>query len=224
MKLELEDFTMNYLKYGQGNPLILLHGNGENCHIFDNLISKLGKNYLVYALDTRGHGKSKMKIKEYHYQDMANDLYNFINKLNIVNPIIFGYSDGAIIALLMKIEHSIFNCNLILAGLNVSPNGIEEKTFNQSIKDSIKSLNLNDRLLAKLMISEPNISKEQLNNLDCKVNLIYGENDLILKDHQIYINQNIKGSTLEIVDGEDHGSYVYDNDKLEKVLEKYLEK
>ena len=224
MKLELEQFTMNYLKCGQGKPIILLHGNGENCHIFDNLITKLSKKYLVYALDARGHGKSKMKIEEYHYQDMADDLYDFICKLNIVNPIIFGYSDGAIIALLMKMKHNAFNCKLILAGLNVFPTGIEEKTYNQSIKDSLKNSNLNDRLLAKLMINEPNISKDQLNNLNCQISLIYGENDLILKDHQIYINQNIKNSTLEIVYGEDHGSYVYDNAKLEKILEKYLEK
>ena len=52
------DINHFFIEKGQGEPLILLHGNGENCECFHGQIDELSKQYHVYAIDTRGHGKT----------------------------------------------------------------------------------------------------------------------------------------------------------------------
>ena len=62
-----------YEKQGKGRPLILLHGNGEDHHIFDESVDALAKEWTVYRPDSRGHGQSS-PVREFHYQDMAEDI------------------------------------------------------------------------------------------------------------------------------------------------------
>ena len=99
MFINVNNIRLYYEKHGEGNPLILLHGNEENHFIFDEAVEKLKKYYTVYTLDSRGHGQSE-KVKEYHYQDMANDIKDFIKQLDLKNVTLMGSSDGAIIGLL----------------------------------------------------------------------------------------------------------------------------
>ena len=53
--MDIEHF---YIEQGEGYPLILLHGNGENGEYFRGQIGAFSKQYHVYAPDTRGHGKT----------------------------------------------------------------------------------------------------------------------------------------------------------------------
>ena len=82
---------VNIVYQVQGNeddkPVILLHGNsGEHDHlsVMVNQLDSAG--YLVYALDSRGQG-ANAPLDEYHYVDMANDLYEFIEKLDLYHPL-----------------------------------------------------------------------------------------------------------------------------------------
>ena len=52
------DITHYFLEQGQGEPLLLLHGNGESCEYFKGQIDAFAKQYHVYAIDTRGHEKT----------------------------------------------------------------------------------------------------------------------------------------------------------------------
>lgn len=56
------DIKLHYTEQGEGDPLILLHGNGEDGTYFCNQIKFFAKQYTVYAVDTRGHGKSPRGI------------------------------------------------------------------------------------------------------------------------------------------------------------------
>lgn len=53
--MDIEHF---YIEKGRGFPLILLHGNGEDCDYFRGQIDEFSKQYHVYAIDTRGHGRT----------------------------------------------------------------------------------------------------------------------------------------------------------------------
>ena len=48
------DIKHFYIEKGDGAPIILLHGNGENCGYFKEQIDEFSKFYHVYAIDTRG--------------------------------------------------------------------------------------------------------------------------------------------------------------------------
>ena len=96
----------------------LLHGNEEDHRIFDEAIELLKKHYTVYAVDSRGHGQSD-KVLEYHYLDMAKDIQEMIEQLELKDISLMGSSDGAIIGLLIGSLYPKLVDHLILAGVNV---------------------------------------------------------------------------------------------------------
>ena len=87
MIVSVNNIKLNFEKSGNGQALILLHGNGEDNKIFDKAIPILEKHFTVYAIDLRGHGSSE-EIKEYHYLDMVEDIKEFIISENIAGPIV----------------------------------------------------------------------------------------------------------------------------------------
>ena len=77
--IRLHDFNLYYKKEGNGDPVILLHGNQESLKIFDKTIKRLSKRFTVYALDSRGHGKSDGFNESFSYQQMAEDVKEFMD-------------------------------------------------------------------------------------------------------------------------------------------------
>lgn len=69
-----------YKEKGQGEPLILLHGNRENHEYFRNQIEYFSKSYRVIALDTRGHGKSPRGDEPFTIRQFAEDLREFMDE------------------------------------------------------------------------------------------------------------------------------------------------
>ena len=67
-----------YAAEGCGKPVILLHGNGGSHNDLETTQRELAQaGYMVYALDSRGQGANP-RLPEYHYKDMATDVYEFI--------------------------------------------------------------------------------------------------------------------------------------------------
>ena len=100
MYIQLNSQVICYEKTGEGSPVILIHGNKGDHHTFDALAETMSNYHTVYAMDSRGYGESATP-KEYHYKDMAEDVINLINALDIEKPYLIGFSDGGIIALLI---------------------------------------------------------------------------------------------------------------------------
>lgn len=120
------------------------------------------------------HGQSE-KVKEYHYQDMANDIKNFIKQLDLKKVTLMGSSDGAIIGLLASSDEPELIENLILAGVNVKPNGVIDEVYQDMKNQYQKTKNP----LIKLMLEEPHISNKQLHQVKAKTLLLAGSDDLI---------------------------------------------
>ena len=100
MKISVNGIALHYEKSGEGRPLILLHGNGETHAIFDKALPLLAARFTVYAIDSRGHGESE-GADAYHYADMKEDVRCFIQELKLEKPVLYGFSDGGIIGLLL---------------------------------------------------------------------------------------------------------------------------
>ncbi len=201
--------NLYYEKTGTGAPLIMLHGNGEDHTIFNKATAVLKKHFTVYAIDTRGHGKSS-PVDELHYEDMANDVYEFICKLNLEKPIVYGFSDGGIVALILAIKHPEAISRIVASGVNTQPNGLN--TINLLIYKITYFFTRAKRI--KLMLTEPNITDTQLNNIKIPVSVTGGSKDMIKQSHLKHIADNIPNSTLTIFNGEFHGSYVVNSTKI----------
>jgi len=211
MYVQLESQVIYYDKVGEGRPMVLLHGNGEDHEIFKELMAALEGQFTMYAMDTRGHGGSATP-STYHYEEMAEDAYQLIRFLELEQPIILGFSDGAILAMLLEINHPGTAGQLILCGGNTTPKGLEGYAYRE-IKKRFKKLG---NPLDELMIKEPNITKAQLQGIGAKTMVLAGEKDIIRKKETKYIASSIPGATMEILPGENHFSYLINSDKLKE--------
>ena len=85
------DIKLNYIEQGQGQPLILLHGNGESCNYFEHQIPFFSKDYRVIAIDTRGHGQSPRGEKPFTIQQFAEDLHDFMDEKGMEKAIYLAF-------------------------------------------------------------------------------------------------------------------------------------
>ena len=80
------DINHFYIEQGTGFPLILLHGNGEDCAYFTRQIDSFSENFHVIALDTRGHGQTPRGEAPFTIRQFAEDLLAFMDQHNIADP------------------------------------------------------------------------------------------------------------------------------------------
>ncbi|MDE6658900.1 MAG: alpha/beta hydrolase [Eubacterium sp.] len=219
MILETSEVKLYYEKCGEGQPLIMLHGSGEDCTIFKKAISVLKNHFTVYAIDTRNHGKSS-KVSELHYEDMANDVFEFITKLNIENPIVYGFSDGGIIALILALHHQELLSRIIISGVNTKPNGL--MGWQTAMYKFAYFFTKAKRI--KVILTEPNISNEELKTIQIPVDMTGGSNDMIKQSHFKEIADNIPNSTLTIFKNELHGTYIVNSTKIADYILKICDK
>lgn len=217
MIINVNNININYEVYGEGRPIILLHGNSESHKVFDKLIDGLKKDYKVYAIDSRCHGKSE-NVREISYDLMAGDVIEFIKALKIEKPILYGFSDGGIVGLLVAIKEPELLSKLIVSGANINPNGL--KNINLILYKIGYFFSKNK--LVRMMLKEPDIKPTELKNIKIPTYVLAGEKDIIKKEHTKLIADNIPNSTLEIIKNENHGSYIVHSDKIYYIIKKYI--
>lgn len=190
-------------------PIIMLHGNCEDHTIFNRAVDYLEQVFTVYLPDTRGHGQSSMPINgEFHYADMADDLHDFIRKLGIDKPIICGFSDGAITAMLFSIDHPEVPSRLFLCGPNLTPDSLKGMGM------ALLRLRGSDDPRVRMMLEEPRIDPSQLAKITCPVTVIGGSRDCIRKDELSLIADSVQDGTLCIMKRADHYSYIKNSTRI----------
>lgn len=217
MDIHVNGIDLWYEKSGQGAPIVLLHGNGETHDIFNVLVPQLAENFTVYALDSRCHGKSG-KSDEFNYEMMAEDVAAFIKALGLEKPILYGFSDGGIIGLLLASLHPGLLSKIAVSGANTDPAGVK-KSWERLFK--LLYFFTRDPKI-KLMLTAPHISDEQLGKIALPVLILAGERDLIKEEHTKRLAANIRHSTLKILPKENHMSYVIHSPKLYGLLKDFL--
>ena len=196
----------------------MVHGNGEDHHLFDTEIRQLvDAGYKVYAPDSRGHGANE-PLSEYHYSDMAEDMFSFIKTLGLDKPVLYGHSDGGIIGLMLEISHPGTLGALAISGTNLSPEGLEPSFLEEF---TVKNKEEPDPLVT-LMLTEPHIDPESLKNITIPVLVTAGENDLILRSETELIAKKLPNSTMVILKGQDHGSYIAGSEIMGEILIDFL--
>jgi pimeloyl-ACP methyl ester carboxylesterase len=148
---------------------------------------------------------------------MMEDVAAFIRELGIDSPILYGFSDGGIIGILLAIKYPALVSKLIVSGANTRPDGIKG-----TIALMIKAAYFFTRKQKyKLMLTQPNITDAELNTIAAPTLVIAGSKDMIKDEHTKNIARNIPGSAIKILDGESHASYVIHSDKLYDIIDSY---
>lgn len=206
-----------YHKEGSGRPVILLHGNGEDHTIFDVAIRDLARSYTVYALDSRSHGKSD-PVPTLSYREMAEDVAAFIRAQGLEKPALVGFSDGAVVALLVALRWPELPGKLVVAGANMTPAGIKQPW--RTLMRVQNRISPDPKL--DLMLTQPHLAGWQLTGITVPTLVLAGEKDLIDEAQTRRIARSIPGAKLLILPGETHGSYVVHSDKFYPAMAPFL--
>lgn len=209
MKIQLEDFLMHYEEKGDGEPLVLLHGNGEDLGYFAGQMEYFRETYRVIALDTRGHGESERGTAPFTLEQFGRDLYDCLRKMETGPVHLLGFSDGGNIALAFGREHPEMVRSLILNGANLDPWGVKLSVQLPIVAGygmvSLLAPFLRDcrrkKEIQGLMVREPHYEKADLEALTMPVLVIAGDRDMIRESHTRRIAREIKGSRLIILPG-----------------------
>lgn len=207
------DVSLFYAAEGSGKPVILLHGNGGSHNDLETTTRQLAQSgYMVYAIDSRGQG-ANTAVNEYHYKDMAADVYEFIRQKGLVKPAVFGFSDGGIIALQLEVMYPGTLGAIATGGANIFVKGALVPDFEEWFLSQE-----NPAPLTRMMMEEPAMTIEDMKTISCPSLIMSGENDLIRQDHTKMIGENIPDGEAVIIPGEDHGSYICNSSKLAPML------
>ena len=204
--MDVEHF---YIEKGQGEPLILLHGNGENCDYFAGQIDVFAQQYHVYALDTRGYGKTPRGDAPFTIRQFADDLLAFMDAHDIDKAHILGFSDGGNIAMIFAMKYPDRVLRLILNGANLDAKGVKPsiqipieigyrfaKVFAKKSEEARKHAEL-----LGLMVNDPNVRPEELAAIKAKTLVIAGTKDMIKESQTRLIARSILDAKLVILEG-----------------------
>lgn len=216
--ITLNEAKHYYETYGSGKPLLLIHGNSTATKSWAAQIEFFSKYYKVYSIDCRGRGKSELGNDSLTYMQQANDLDQFIKKLQLDSVDIIGKSDGAIVGLLMAIHYPDNIKKLVAFSGNVQPdsNALYPKSLkeiNAARVEADNKLALNDTTANwkivqqrnRMMEFQPNITATDLQKISIPVLVISGDRDLIKISHSLFIYENLQKGNFCILPNQQHG-------------------
>lgn len=216
--VEVNGVSLFYAAEGSGKPVILLHGNGGSHNDLETTHRELAQaGYMVYALDSRGQGANN-PLPEYHYKDMAADVYEFIKLKGLEKPAVFGFSDGGIVALQLEVMYPGTLGAIVTGGANI----FVKDALIPSFAEGFLAQPSTEPLVIMLQ-TEPSMTVEDMKGIGCPSLIMSGEHDLIRQEHTLLIGENIPLGRPVIIPGEDHGSYICNSPKLAPLILDFFE-
>ena len=197
---------------GSGQPMVLLHGNGEDSSYFVNQMSFFKSKYHVIAIDTRGHGRSPRGQGAFTLERFADDLKEFLDRRGLRRIILLGFSDGGNVALIFALKYPGYVDRLILNGANLNPFGMKLSVLADVAREYVgvvgklwlqgkQEKNIHKKELLSLMLYEPWIRPELLRRLKMPVLVVAGSNDMIRERHTRQIARSLPNAKLRILEG-----------------------
>jgi len=226
-QLNIRGIRLYYETYGQGEPLLLIHGNGGSINNFQHQIPFFSANYQVIAVDSRAQGKSTDNSDSLSFEMMADDFSVLLDSLRLDSCYVLGWSDGGINGLMLAMRHPEKVRKLAITGANLWPDTTAispvdfkwmatayEELGQQPQTPEIK----NTRKLIRLDLVEPHINRDQLQKIQCPTLVIGGDRDMIPTEHTVYIARSIPDSYLWILPGSGHATLIDFKDQFNKVV------
>ena len=210
-----------YATFGHGPPAVLLHGGFGNTEVWGNQIPALLRaGYQVVAIDSRGHGRSSRDARPYTYELMASDVVAVMDHLALPRAAVVGWSDGAIIGLVLAIHNPDRLTRVFAFAANMDPSGVIPgvdqnpmflRFFAQAERDYRRLSPTPDgfadfqQAIEHMWDTEPNYTAADLARITTPVAIVDGDHDEAIKRaHTEYLARAIPGAQLMIVADASH--------------------
>jgi pimeloyl-ACP methyl ester carboxylesterase len=221
--VHINDIQMWRAEFGprDGKPVIMVHGGLANANYFGKIIPFLvNDGFHVVVVDSRGHGRSTRSAQPYSYELMESDVVAMLDALHIPKADLVGWSDGAIIGIVMAI-HNPEHLNRVFAfGANTDPSGLKpdfdkgglfaafEKragTEYRLLSPTPKQYDSFLKEISQMWATEPHITADQLKTIHVPITIADGRYDEAIKQsHDRYMADTIPNAHLVILPGVSH--------------------
>lgn len=245
-----EGVTIDYEVSGEGAPLVMLHSGMMSRDDMRLQIDYFSESYQVIAIDAREQGRSSSSPMKISYDLMVGDVIGVLDKLNIKKASFFGQSDGGITALKVAHNHPQRVEKLIIHGAvynyKAYPTEQRENWKNSSWDadnkqdndpDGFPGMAIESYLLGRSDLSDfeshlqemammwatsPNLTKEDLSNINTPTLVIVGDHYDISISHTVEMHEALAYSELFIAPGATHYIHREKPELLHKVMEDFL--
>ncbi len=241
---EIKGVKLYYEEYGQGVPLLLIHGGLSSIAELEAIIPTFSKNFRVIAVDCPGQGRSE-QAESLSYQLMADYFSTFIDRLQLDSTYVFGYSDGGNVALLLAADrpekvkkvaafaaasHTSAYYSWATEGLDqLTPEAVEAN-FQWWLKSHLQKSPQPSKWRKFIsdfsaMCATPVIIPEaKLESIKTRILIVQGDNDIVRPEHSVALYQAIKGSQLCIIPAASHFILFEKPDLLAQIAMEFFNK
>lgn len=230
----IRGFKMYVEVYGQGKPLLFIHGNGGSINNFTKQIPYFSKKYKVIIADSRAQGKSIDPADSISYEMMADDYAALLDAMKIDSAYVVGWSDGGINGILMAVRHPEKVKKLAITGANLRPDttAVPQEVWDMVIpmytelkaKPDKNEMEKGGYKLLKLLVENPHISLSDLQKIRCPTLVIGGDHDVIKEEHTLEIYKNIPNAYLWILPNSGHSTPIVYANEFNAKIEAFFKK
>lgn len=224
----INGFNMYYELHGktQGVPLVLLHGGGSTIDVtFSKILPFLAQNRRIIAIEEQSHGRTSDRDAPVRFETSADDVAGLLKYLNIEQADLFGFSNGASVALQVAIRHPQLVRKLVFASSMTKREGaypqlwefIQQAEFSnmpQPLKDAFLKVNSDPEKLkamhdkdADRMRNFQDVPDEDVKSIRAETLILLGDRDIVKPEHAVELTRLIPDARLTILVG-GHGDYL----------------
>lgn len=219
---------MYYEVHGRrdGVPLVLLHGGGSTIEVtFGRVLPVFAASRRVIAVEEQGHGRTTDRDGPVTFEGSADDVAALLRHLEVEEADLFGFSNGASVALQVAIRHPELVRKLVFASSMTKRDGahpelwelIEQADFSnmpQPLKDAFLRVNPDERKLrtmhdkdAARMRRFQDVPDDSVRSVRAPTLIVLGDRDIVKPQHALELARLIPDARLLILPG-GHGDYL----------------
>lgn len=238
--LDLDGVHTYYEAVGAGRPLVLLHGGMCPVETWAGLVPQLSDSFRVFTPERRGHGRTA-DPGTISYETMASDTIAFIEAIAAGPVDLVGWSDGAVVALLVALWRPDLLERLVYVGNSINRDGVPaeieamvghlspdvlppvlRQLYEAVSPDGPEHFDVVFAKLAALWGTEPNIDLGELSSLSVPTLLVGADHDMVTVEQLAAAQRTIPDAQLAIVPGVDHGFPMEHPDLLAGLIHRFF--
>lgn len=225
-RVEVDGQSVHYEEYGQGEPLLLLHGGFGTGDSLMAIGKQLAEHFRVIAPDRSGHGHTADKGGPLTYDDMTTETIGVIEALGLGKTNLLGYSDGGIICLLLALRRPDLISKMVPLSANYHWNGMSEHAQGMigGFTPDVARMVLPEAVAAyekyspdgpehfpvilektkAMFMTQPTLTVDDLAKISVPTLVLAADRDLMTIEHTAALFQAIPNAQMSVIPGATH--------------------
>ena len=221
--VRLNGADIYYEMFGEGDPLVLIHGGAATIESWFCQIPALADKYQLIVPEARGHGRSADAGDVINFETMASDFEALLDHLGITKASVVGWSDGGVTGLQMALDRPDLIEKVVAFGAHSRPEGMTEEfrgeieaatpeNFPPILSEGYKALSPDGpehwpvifSKLKTMWLTLPSFTEDELRAVRCPVLLLAGEADIVRREESERMTGLIPDARLVVLEGASH--------------------